>query len=78
MLELKEAKGEVVELPRRDQEKTSPKRARRAPRPTRGPESPIGAWQTTALFLSVRVVRPRHRPRAPCLPALDGAREPAA
>ena len=50
MLELKEAKGEVVELPRRDQEKTSPKRARRALRPTRGPESPIGAWQTTALF----------------------------
>ena len=50
MLELKEAKGEVVELPRRDQEKTSPKRARRAPRPTRRPGAPIGAWQTTALF----------------------------
>ena len=49
MLELKEAKGEVVELPRRDEEETSPKRARRAPRPTRA-ASHIAAWQTTALF----------------------------
>ncbi len=50
MLELKEAKGEVVELPRRDQEKTSPKRARKSPRPPRRAASRIAAWQTTALF----------------------------
>ena len=50
MLELKEAKGEVLELPRRDQEKTAPSRVRRAPRPPGHASSRIAAWQTTALF----------------------------
>lgn len=50
MLELKEVKGEVLELPRRDQEKTGRERAPIAPRPTRRAPSSIAAWQTTALF----------------------------
>lgn len=50
MLDLKEAKGEVVELPRRDNETTGPRRARSAPRPTRPAPSRHSAWQATALF----------------------------
>jgi hypothetical protein len=51
MLDLKEAKGEVVELPRRDNEATGPRRTRPAPRPaTRPARSRHSAWQATALF----------------------------
>jgi len=50
MLDLKEAKGEVLELPRRDKEKSAPPRPRRAPQPTRHAPSRSAAWQTTALF----------------------------
>lgn len=51
MLDLKEAKGEVVELPRRDNEATGPRRTRPAPRAaTRPAPSRHSAWQATALF----------------------------
>lgn len=49
MLDLKEAKGEVLELPRRDNE-TAARRARRAPRPSPRAPARHSVWQTVALF----------------------------
>lgn len=49
MLDLKEMKGEVVELPRRD-DATGPRRARANPRPAPRAPSRGSAWQATALF----------------------------
>lgn len=51
MLDLKEAKGEVVELPRRDSESIGPRRARpSASRPAGRAPARSSAWQSTALF----------------------------
>lgn len=57
MLDLKPERGELLELPRRDEEAPAPERPRRQPRPRQTARGSAGAWQATALFaLSALVV----------------------